>query len=116
LMRMVTRRASRILLGAALLAALLPTAPAAAATDPLLNEFVFNHVGTDTAEFVEVAGDPSTDYSAYTVLEIEGDGTGAGQVDGVLPVGTTNADGYWTSAFLDNQFENGTVTLLLVEA
>lgn len=86
-----------------------------APTDPLLNEFVFNHTGTDTHEFVEVAGDANTDYSTYTVLQIEGDSTGAGVIDGVLAVGTTNGDGYWTTGFLSNAYENGTVTLLLVE-
>ena len=32
---------------------------------PLINEFVFNHTGTDNSEFVEIFGDPNTDYSAY---------------------------------------------------
>lgn len=83
--------------------------------DPVLNEFVFNHVGLDTNEFVEVFGDPSTDYSTLTVLAIEGDGSVAGTIDSVFPVGTTDADGYWTTGFLGNAFENGTATLLLVE-
>jgi uncharacterized protein len=48
-------------------------------------------------------------------LQIEGDGTGAGIIDSVHPVGTTNAGGYWTTGFLTNVFENGTVTLLLVK-
>ena len=42
-------------------------------TDPVLNEFVADHTGTDTDEFVEVFGDPNTDYSALTIVEIEGD-------------------------------------------
>ena len=83
--------------------------------DPVLNEFVFNHTGTDTHEFVEIFGDPSADYSAFTVLEIEGDSTGAGRIDGVFPVGTTDANGFWTTEFLSNVIENGTVTLLLVD-
>ncbi|MBK8903156.1 MAG: ExeM/NucH family extracellular endonuclease [Anaerolineaceae bacterium] len=82
---------------------------------PIINEFVVNHVGTDTHEFVEVAGDASTDYSAFTLLQIEGDGTGAGVIDSAIQVGTTNADGYWTTGFLGNVFENGTLTLLLVK-
>ncbi|RMD63809.1 endonuclease, partial [Candidatus Parcubacteria bacterium] len=89
--------------------------PARAATDPLINEFVFNHTGTDTHEFVEILGDQNTDYSAFTLLEIEGDGTGAGVIDGVFPVGATDANGFWTTGFLSNEIENGTVTLLLVE-
>ncbi|HEX6256466.1 MAG TPA: ExeM/NucH family extracellular endonuclease [Euzebyales bacterium] len=103
-----------ILATALMLVGLLPTA-AGAQTAPVINEFVANHAGTDTTEFIEVAGAPSTDLSGLTVLEIEGDGTGAGVVDGVFDVGTTNADGYWTTDFLNNEIENGTITLLLVE-
>ncbi|MCL4868282.1 MAG: ExeM/NucH family extracellular endonuclease [Anaerolineae bacterium] len=84
-------------------------------TAPIINEFVLNHVGTDTHEFVEIYGDPNTDYSDYTILQIEGDTTGAGLIDSVHIVGTTNADGLWTTGFLTNVFENGTVTLLLVK-
>ncbi len=83
--------------------------------DPLINEFVFNHTGSDTHEFVEIFGDPSTDYSAFTVLEIEGDATGAGVIDGTFTVGTADANGFWTTGFFSNVIENGTVTLLLVE-
>ncbi len=83
--------------------------------DPLLNEFVFNHVGTDTHEYVEVVGDPNTDYSAFTIVGIEGDGTGSGVVDNVITVGTTNAEGYWVTDFFGDAFENGTITVLLVE-
>lgn len=85
----------------------------AAASDPLINEFVANHTGADSEAFVEVFGDTSTDYSAFTVLEIEGDSSGAGVIDAVLPVGTTDAGGYW----IDNEdMENGTITILLVES
>jgi hypothetical protein len=107
----------RIALSVALTLALLLAlrTPASAAIDPVLNEFVFNHTGTDTHEFVEVVGDPSTDYAAFTVIEIEGDGTGSGTIDGVFAVGATNADGYWSTGALGNELENGTVTLLLVE-
>jgi predicted extracellular nuclease len=90
-----------------------PCAPPAA--DPVINEFVFNHTGTDTHEFVEVFGDPNTDYSAFTVLEIEGDSSGAGVIDGVFAVGTTSFTGFWFSGFFGNVIENGTVTLLLVD-
>ncbi|HEX2164065.1 MAG TPA: lamin tail domain-containing protein, partial [Thermoanaerobaculia bacterium] len=86
-----------------------------AAADPKLNEFVANHAATDTDEYVEVFADPLTDYSAYAVLEIEGDGAGAGVVDGVFAVGATDANGLWVTGFLNNDLENGTLTLLLVE-
>jgi uncharacterized protein len=82
---------------------------------PLINEFVFNHVGTDTHEYVEIYGDSNSDYSAFTILQIEGDGLGTGVIDSIQTVGTTNANGFWVTGFLSNVFENGTVTLLLVE-
>jgi predicted extracellular nuclease len=99
---------------ALLLVGLLPAA-ATAQTAPVINEFVANHTGSDTAEFIEVAGAASADLTDLTVLEIEGDGSGAGVIDGAFGVGTTNADGYWTTDFLNNQIENGTITLLLVQ-
>ena len=80
--------------------------------DPVINEFVANHTGADSQAFVEVFGDASTDYSALTVLEIEGDSSGAGVIDAVLPVGTTNGGGYWIDP---EDMENGTLTILLVE-
>ena len=80
--------------------------------DPVINEFVANHTGADSEAFVEVFGDANTDYSALTVLEIEGDSSGAGVIDAVLPVGTTNGGGYWIDS---EDMENGTLTILLVE-
>ncbi|MGA8045666.1 MAG: hypothetical protein WCA30_05295, partial [Dermatophilaceae bacterium] len=84
---------------------------------PVINEFVANHVGTDTNEYVEIKGSPSTDYSAYSILQIEGDSSGAatGVIDSVHPAGTTNATGHWSTGILNNALENGTITLLLVE-
>lgn len=90
------------------------TSTCGAAADPVINEFVFNHTGSDTNEYVEVFGTPGTDYSAFTVLEIEGD-SGRGTIDGAFPVGTTDGSGLWWSGYLNNEIENGTVTLLLVE-
>ena len=84
-------------------------------TPPLINEFVFNHTGADSNEFVEILGDPSQDYNGYSLLEVEGDGAGAGTIDEVIAIGTTNAQGLWATALSGNTFENGTVTLLLVE-
>ncbi len=84
---------------------------------PVINEFVANHVGTDTNEYVEVLGAPSIDYSAFSVVQIEGDisGTATGVVDSVQAVGTTGPTGHWVTGFLSNALENGTLTLLLVE-
>lgn len=99
----------------ALVATALPAAAGAQTPGPVINEFVVNHTGTDTSEYVEVADAPDTDLSTLTVLEIEGEGTASGVIDGVFPVATTSADGYWTTGFLNNEIENGTLTLLLVE-
>jgi predicted extracellular nuclease len=85
------------------------------ATTPVINEFVANHTGTDTHEFVEIFGDPSSDYSAFSILQIEGDSGGQGTIDSVFPVGATDAGGFWSTGFLGNVIENGSVTLLLVE-
>ena len=90
-------------------------------TGPLINEFVFDIDGSDTHEFVEIWGDPNTDYSGYFVLIVEGDysSSGAGQqrgnIDRVYEIGTTNAEGYWTTGYLSGQIENGTLTVLLVQ-
>ncbi len=56
--------------------------------DPVINEFSASTTGADV-EYVEIYGTPDTDYSAFTVLEIEGDfsGTNTGTVDEVIPVG-----------------------------
>lgn len=91
----------------------------AAAGDPVINEFVVNHAGTDTNEYVEIFGAPNTYYSTLTLIELEGDaattGPGVGVVDEVLPLGLTSGIGFWTTGFLNNALENGTLTLLLVE-
>jgi predicted extracellular nuclease len=82
----------------------------------VINEFVFNHTGTDTNEYIEVfasAGDvPSA--GGYTLLVLEGDGTAAGVIDNVIAVGAPDASGFSTTPFLANAIENGTLTVLLV--
>ena len=83
--------------------------------EPRINEFVVNHVDTDINEYIEIFGESNTDLYSYSILEIEGDTTGAGVIDEVITVGTTNTEGYWVTEFLDNKIENGTVSLLLVK-
>ncbi len=83
--------------------------------NPVINEFVFNHTGADSDEFVEIAGQANSDYSEFWLLEIEGDGNSAGVVDEVIQLDSTDNNGYWSTGFLSNAFENGTVTLLLVK-
>lgn len=85
----------------------------------VLNEIVVNHTGTDTHAFVELAGTASTSYSTLRILEVEGDSDSPGTVDRVVTPGTTDAAGIWattvpTTAGGANDFENGTVTALLV--
>ncbi|MCH7813295.1 MAG: PEP-CTERM sorting domain-containing protein [Planctomycetes bacterium] len=86
---------------------------------PIINEWVANHTGTDTNEYVEILGDPNTDYSAWTILEIEGDSSAPGTIDDYAgisgAVGTTDANGIFVTAFSTNGLENGSMTLLLVK-
>ncbi|MGJ8697869.1 MAG: PEP-CTERM sorting domain-containing protein [Verrucomicrobiaceae bacterium] len=86
----------------------------------VINEFVVDHTGGDTHEFVELfSSDANTDFSHLTLIEIEGDGTGAGLIDDlIVTIGSTDANGYWFSGFDiggANDIENGSVTLLLVD-
>ncbi|MDH5325612.1 MAG: endonuclease/exonuclease/phosphatase family protein [Gammaproteobacteria bacterium] len=83
--------------------------------EPLINEFVFNHTGSDTSEYVEISGGVNTDYSTYTIIAIEGDSPNSGSIDAVFSVGNTDASGIWYTGFLNNALENGSVTLLLVD-
>lgn len=84
---------------------------------PVINEFVIDHVGTDNYEFIELFGDPSTDYSAFTILAIEGDNAeNRGTIDGVFPMGTTDANGFYDTGYMTNMLENGATTFLLVES
>jgi hypothetical protein len=105
----------RLLSISALLMLVAQTTVAGPPSSAVINEFVANHTGSDTNEFVEVYGLPGVSLSTLTILEIEGDGTGAGVVDGVFPVGTTDAAGFWDTGFLNGMIENGTMTLILVE-
>ncbi|EZH75155.1 endonuclease [Aquimarina atlantica] len=82
---------------------------------PIINEFVCNHTGSDTDEFVEVLAGIETDLSEYWLLEIEGDSNASGVIDEVIQLGTTDVNGYFTTPFGSNVYENGTLTLLLVK-
>ncbi|MEM9564058.1 MAG: ExeM/NucH family extracellular endonuclease [Actinomycetota bacterium] len=84
--------------------------------DPVINELGFSDASTDN-EFVEVFGDPSANYSAFTILQLESDpGTAnPGQIDHVVPIGTTGANGLFSTSVPSNSFENDSSTFLLVE-
>jgi LPXTG-site transpeptidase (sortase) family protein len=81
---------------------------------PVINEFSASTVGTDV-EYVEIYGTPFEDYSAYTVLSIEGDATSQGTVDRIISLGTTDANGLYLVSLTAGALENGTMTLLLVK-
>jgi predicted extracellular nuclease len=85
---------------------------------PVINEFSASTTGTDV-EFIELFGSLNTDYSAYTLLEIEGDANSTnsseGFVDEVVPIGTTDANGFFLVNLAANALENGTISLLLVK-
>ena len=82
--------------------------------DPVINEFSASTTGSPDVEWIEVLGTANSDYSAFTLLEIEGDST-KGTIDRTFPVGTTDGTGFWTTAVGNLSIENGTITLLLVE-
>jgi hypothetical protein len=113
---MMLRSIRAILFAVSCNALAVPFSPSFAVTIPNINEFVVDHSGSDTNEYVEVfGGASSSNYSWFTIVEIEGDGANAGLVgDFVLPVGTTNSLGFWVSPFQTDVFGNGNVTLLMV--
>jgi hypothetical protein len=110
--RNIRRLLTRVVAGLSVAAML----PAVASALPIINEFVANHDGTDEMEFVEIFGLPNTDYSAYTIVEVEGEGASAGLIDTFIrPVGTTDANGFFVAPGpAGGLIENGTVSLLLV--
>lgn len=81
---------------------------------PVINEFSCSTTGTDV-EYIEIFGLTDTNYDNLTILEIEGDTTGAGVIDEIVQVGSTNSEGLWLASLPANTLENGTITLLLVE-
>ena len=85
------------------------------ASDLDINEFMFNpSVAGDPDEYIEVKGAALTDYSRYSLVVVDGDGSAAGTIDNVFQLGTTNAAGYWVTPFQTNMLQNGTQTVLLV--
>lgn len=82
----------------------------------VINEFVADHVGTDDHEFIEILGDPNTDYSDFTLLQVDGDATAnPGQILSAHGMGTTNGGGYATTGLLSDVLANASITLLLVK-
>lgn len=90
---------------------------AAVEPDAVINEFVADHIGAETHEFIEVKVTVArAEDKTWTLLEIEGDGAGAGKIDGVWPITSILSAGeYWRTEFSDDPIGNGTITLMLVE-
>ena len=91
------------------------------------SEIYISHTGTDTLEFIELKGTPGASLAGYMVLIVEGDATGAGTLDRAYNVGagTIPASGLYvlgtpTVANVNqplnaqDNFENGTETIYLV--
>jgi len=75
---------------------------------PQLNEFSVNTTGADV-EYFEIAGTAGTDYSAWTVLEIQGiveELDTPGQIIDAFPMGTTDANGLFVANLEANTVEN----------
>ncbi len=83
--------------------------------EPVINEFSYSTAGTDV-EYMEILGTPTFDYSAYTLLEIEGDsGVNPGVIARVMPVGTTDASGFYLIDLVANSIQNNSFSLFLVK-
>ena len=80
------------------------------ATEPKINEFSASTTGTDV-EYVEVYGAPNTDYSAYTILEIEGDAVEmwAWSMKS-SPLAPPMPTALWLANLPANALENGSLT------
>lgn len=84
-------------------------------TAPKINEFSANTTDTDY-EYFEIFGSPTSDYSAYTFIVLEGDaGLTLGVIDVAISIGTTDANGLYLNNLAANTIENGTITMLLVK-
>lgn len=90
-------------------------APVIIPLDVVINEFSASTTGTDV-EYVEIYGTPSSSFSAYKILEIEGDsGSPIGMIDEVISLGSTDANGFHLVNLAANALENGSLSLLLVK-
>ena len=80
---------------------------AAAQTSVFLNEIHYDNVGSDTGEFIEIAGPAGTNLSGWTAVLYNGNGGGA--YDTVLLSGSLpNQDnGYGTLSFARAGIQNG---------
>ncbi|MDY0908146.1 ExeM/NucH family extracellular endonuclease [Microbacterium sp. CFBP9034] len=87
-------------------------------TKVVINEFSAS-TAEDDVEYVELLSTPTSDLSAYRVLEIEGDAPSSGVapfglVDEVISFPAPGATGRSLASLANGALENGTMTLLLV--
>jgi len=80
----------------------------------VINEVVIDNPGGDVQEYVEIFGEPNTDYSDFTLLILEGDTSGnEGTVTIAEALGTTDANGF--ILIEPGTLQNGSQTLVLVD-
>ncbi len=80
----------------------------------VINEFSASTTGADV-EYIELYGLADTDFSDLSVLAIEGDDPNGGTIDRVVPMGLTDANGFFLASLSADSLENGTQTFLLVK-
>ncbi len=79
--------------------------------EPMIHEFVLDHTGSDTHEFIEIWGAAAADYSLSTVVALDETGV----VVATHTLGQTDASGFWSTGFLNDTLPDDTLSLLLVE-
>ena len=82
----------------------------------VINEVVVDNVGGDTVEYIELFGEPGTDYSEYTVVILEGDSNAnEGLILETFTAGTADVDGFLPLLEPAVSLQNGSQTFLLVD-
>lgn len=87
-------------------------------TPPIINEVYYGVQGADdfAQEYVEIFGDPNTDYSSYAIVMIEGDSGTTGDFENLIPLGMTNGTGHLAVVpDVTLPIENSSQTFLLVQ-
>lgn len=75
-----------------------------------ISEFVIDHVGTDTNEYLEIFSAASSPLTGLTLVTLDGSGV----ITTVTVPTSTNNGGFWVSDFQNEAFANATTTILLV--
>jgi len=83
------------------------------ATGMVINEWVIDHTGSDTREFIEVFGTANASASSSSLLVVDGDAGSTGHIDAVYGLGNFNGGGYQDTGYLNNVL-SGSLTILLV--